>query len=265
LDDCEAIAAKINASRKYRDTGVPEATIRSLAAACLAAGGKKDAEKRARVKLHNIVAPYLGDLDYDAAVQEFEKTEHDECELAVFCYDCLDKHASTRERGRDIADLYARLFGMLGDVKSVCDLACGLHPVGLPFMGLPRGTVYCAYDLNKPRAKFLDAFIKGLGYGGGCFHRDIYIDPPPEAFDVAFFFKEAHRLEKRETGATIKLIGSINAKKFVVSLPVFGMNGGNRLSPRYGEDIRAYADANGYAVETMEYNNEMFYVIDKTV
>jgi len=265
LDAIDSIVRKIRASAKYRGAGVPEATVRSLVEQCAASGGgAKDTEKKARVKLHNIVAPYLGDLDYGDALATFERVKNDRDALINFCFDCLNRHASTRERGADLSDMYAKLLTKLGPVRSVCDLACGLHPIGLPFMGLPADAAYCAYDLHGPRVKFLDAFIKGFGYNGGCFHRDIYVEPPPEAFDAAFFFKEAHRLEKRESGATIKLLNNINAKRFVVSLPVYGMDGRRRLSPHYGDTLRAYAEANGFPMDTMEYNNEMFYIIRKT-
>ena len=263
-DKYEALAQKIGGMPKYRGVGVPMETIRSLVKQGFVSGaGMKAVEKTARMKLHNIVAPYLGDLDYRKAAAEFLAVKDDAEELAAFCFGGLNRHASTEERGRDVVKMYKLLFAKLGETRSVCDLACGLHPLGLPFMGLKRGTVYRAYDLHRPRAEFLDIFIKGLGYAGGGFHRDIYIDPPAEPVGAAFFFKEAHRLEKREPGATVRLIDGVPANKFVVSLPVSGMNGRRRLSGRYEDMLLSYADKNKYPVETMEFGNEVFYIIDK--
>jgi len=257
------ITEKILMMPKYKHAEIPRETVRSLVLQCAAAGGsKKEIENRARVKLHNIVAPYLGDLDYGEAASEFNKIKNDPDGLREFCLHNLEKHSSTRERGRDIETMYKNLFEITGPVLKICDLACGIHPLGLPFMGLPRDADYFAYDLNKPRTVFLDGFIRGLGYGGGCFHIDILTDPPRETFDAAFFFKEAHRFEKRESGATGRLLKTIRAKKFIVSLPVTGMNGRNKLSPRYGEIVAEYARENGLGLKTYEYNNEIFYIID---
>ena len=260
----EMLAQKIRGMPKYRGVGVPEATVRSLVKQGLASGADiKTTEKAARMKLHNIIAPYLGDLDYEKAAADFMAVKDDPEQLAIFCFDGLERHASTRERGRDIAGMYAALFGKLGETRSIYDLACGLHPLGLPFTGLPRETIYRAYDLHGPRAAFLDIFIKGIGYAGGCFHRDIYAEPPAEPADAAFFFKEAHRLEKREPGATVRLIDGVPVKKFVASLPISGMSGRRRLSGIYENMIVSYADKNGFDMDTMEYGNEVFYIIDK--
>ena len=63
-----AVTEAIKQSRKYGDTS--EATIRQLAEEAARQHKKpKAAIKAVRARLHSIMAPYLGDPDYDAAAE----------------------------------------------------------------------------------------------------------------------------------------------------------------------------------------------------
>ena len=175
----------------------------------------------------------------------------------------LEAHASTLERGQDLTQFYQTLFSHIGNVKSIADLACGLHPVGLPFMGLPPDTAYYAYDLNKSRADFLNVFITGQGYSGGCFHRDILTDPLLEEYDAAFFFKEAHRFDKRQQGVLPGFFDSINAKKIVISLPLVSFGAHIQIYPKYEKIFIEYTQEQGWPLEKLIIGREVFYIIEK--
>jgi len=261
----EEIVAKILAMPKYKNVQMPVETIRALIANCgPGSRGPADLEKRVREKLHNIVAPYLGDLDYTDATEAFARIKGDPGAVREFSARALTAHASTRERGPELERLYQSLFeemGMAGKICGVADLACGLHPLGLPFMNLPSGCAYYAYDLHMARVHFLDTFIREQGYAGGCFHRDILLSPPAEKFGVAFFFKEAHRFEKREPGALLRLIDRLDASRIVVSLPIQSLGTRSQISPKYESMLREYAKANSLLLKSMVFGNEIFYVI----
>jgi 16S rRNA (guanine(1405)-N(7))-methyltransferase len=264
---------KISQMPKYKQVQIPVETVRDII-------DKAVTPEKVREKIHNIVALYLGDLDYDEALREFLLVKDNPDELKAFCLRSLMQHASTRERGVGLEELYKMLFAKVGKVSSIADLACGLHPLGIPFMNLPQDTAYYAYDLHKKRAEFMNAFIRGLGFQGGGFQQDILINPPLQdchsfsagrkarreklrndkegGNDVVFFFKEAHRLEKRETGAFLRLLKSINADKIVVSLPIKSLGTQNLLSSKYQETIEGHYDH-----ESFECGNEVFYVISK--
>jgi len=261
-DKISEIAEKIKKMPKYKDVEIPNDTIESLIEISYPASKNiADLEKRIREKIHNITALYLGDIDYKKAAEEFAQMKNNRMAVREFSQHKLSFHASTKERGQDLAALYQQLFSRIGNCKRIADLACGLHPLGLPFMGLPLGTDYYAYDLNKARAEFLNIFITGLGYSGGCYHQDILVEPPNISFDVAFFFKEAHRFEKRQPGVMHGFLDSINASKIVVSLPLQSLGTSRELSPKYEKTLYEYATQRGRSFDSFTHGNEIFYII----
>jgi len=263
-DKIKKITEKILKMPKYRDIGIPVQTVQSLVNQSLPLSkNPADLEKRVREKIHNIVALYLGDIDYEKAADEFREIKHDSAAIKAFSQRALTCHASTQERGHELAALYQKLFDKIGKVKSIADLACGIHPLGLPFMGLCLDTEYYAYDLNKARADFLNVFITEQGYGGGCFHQDILINPPTITFDVAFFFKEAQRFEKRQPGALPNFLDSINAAKMVVSLPFQSLGNGRQMFPKYEKILSEYSEKHGWHLDDLIFGNEVFYIIDR--
>ena len=255
---------KILKMPKYKNVAIPPETLQSVIEMSLPLSKNiAELEKRVREKIHNIVALYLGEMDYEKAIDRFRQVK-DNCQLLKeFSARALQAHASTKERGQELEEFYQTLFGRIGDVKSIADLACGLHPLGLPFMGLPPDTAYYAYDLNKARADFLHIFITEQGYSGGCFHGDILTNPPQEVFDVAFFFKEAHRFEKREQGVLPSFFDSIKAQKIVVSVPLQSFGTHCEIYKKYEKIFCEYAKQRNRQSENFFVGNEVFFIIDR--
>ena len=213
-DKISKLTEKIHNMSKYKSVEIPTETITSLIEQSYPVSKNfSDLEKRVREKIHNITALYLGEIDYKTATAEFRQIKNCPAAIKEFSQQKLTYHASTKERGCGLAELYQQLFSRIGKCKSIADLACGIHPLGLPFMDLPADTAYYAYDLNKARVEFLNIFITEQGYGGGCFHQDILTSPPAIHFDAVFFFKEAHRFEKRQPGIMCAFLDSINTSK----------------------------------------------------
>lgn len=263
--DILAIKEEIDGMKKYRELSLPMETIADLANA----NGQncknlKELKKVVREKLHAIIAPYLGDPDYAAITAEFDALDkNDMAALEEFCRRQLEIHVSTRERCPDLAGVYRYVFEHTGLPSSVADFACGIQPIALPFMGLKKGSVYRAYDINGPRVEFLNHFILSLGYGGGAFSRDILADTPTEHTDVALFFKEAHRFENRRKGCVEGFIERMNADVVVVSLPATNVDKQHTLSAHYYGTIENAAEKHGWQIEKGEYLGEVFYFIRK--
>ena len=114
-----------------------------------------------------------------------------------------------------------------------------------------------------PRVDFLNLFITEQGYGGGCFHQDILIHTPALCFDVAFFFKEAHRFEKRQPGIMRTFLNRINASKIVVSLPLQSLGTNSELSPKYEQTLYKYTTEHNWSLDSFTHGNEIFYIINK--
>jgi len=254
------------ASRKYRDLGIPEATLRDLIAQEQGHGRKpKELEQAVREKLHNIVAPYLGDPDFETAGAHLEAAfgSGDPALVKNECRLLLANHASTRERLPALDEFYPRLFAVTGMPQVVVDLACGLHPFGLPWMGLAQDAQYYAYDLNQPRIELINHFLRLSGRAELAFHRDILVEPPQEMADVAFFFKEAHRFEQRQRGCNRAFWQAIRTRWLLVSLPASNLTGRRDLADRQRALVERTLQGLDWSVQEVQILGEIVFCIDR--
>ena len=265
-ESAEKLTDQILSKAKYRNINIPRDTVFSLInEAAENFKNPKEISKAAEEKLHNIVALYLGEVDYsvfyDRLTDVLENGDREE--LLSFSRELLSKHQSTEERLGDIDTFYDVIFSHTGVPSSIADVACGLHPFALPFMKLPAGAEYCAYDLNEPRINAIDFFIKKLGYSGGGFHEDILVNPPQREFDAVFFFKEAHRFEKRRKGCLNEFFKSMNTHCLVVSLPIKDLHNVYDLSQRHDALIEKAVAGTDWSVATADHGSERLYFIKK--
>lgn len=219
---------QINASRKYRQLGIPKATLRDLVEKNLRlADNPRQLDKVLRHKLHNLVAPYLGDPDYTDKVNALSGLPRELHSPAMmeWCKSILNTHASTRERLPIQQAFYKEIFNLTGTPGVILDLACGMNPFALPWMGLPTDAQYYAFDLHQPRTHLITAFLAHIGQPGTAHHQDILVDPPQIDADVIFFFKEAHRFERRERGASRRFFNQLSTRWLLVSLPTHSLSG----------------------------------------
>jgi len=223
--DLDQLSDAILSNRKYRGLGIPRDTVRSLLELSLAkTGSLREAVDETRAKLHNIIAPYLGDPDYAAAALELASLTS-AADVQEFSMRMLASHASTRERLPILPDFYTRLWDVTGPPHSVLDLACGLNPFSLPWMALPVDCTYCAYDLHAPRIALVNAYLTHFNREPLAEVRDILLNPPHVKADIALFMKEAHRFEQREKGCNRAFWKALNVRWLLVSLPTENLTG----------------------------------------
>lgn len=237
--DTEAIVDRILESKKYRDSGLNRETVRDLVfQESPHQPSSKKLIKSVKRKLHNIVAPYLGEPDYSSLKMELVQISTeipDSSEVKAFCKSVLSKHASTRERIPIIEEFYERLFEHTGKPNTLLDLACGMHPFAFPWMGLPPSVQYHAYDIIQPRIDFINNFFNQVGLQPLAENRDVLVNPPEIEADMALIFKEAHRMEKRQPGCNKALWESLSVKILAVSLPVQNLAGTHSLLEKHRE------------------------------
>jgi len=135
----QEMAAKVLESKKYRESGVNTHMIEDLILQEVPKHrSQKLLLKAVRTKLHNIVAPYLGEPDYKELTEQLSHiptSSLDSPEMRAFCLSALTQHASTRERNPYLETFFTRLFKKTGKPETILDLACGLHPLSFPWMG----------------------------------------------------------------------------------------------------------------------------------
>ncbi len=264
--DPDSLVEAILSSRKYRPLGIPEETVRDLIRqAQYQSGDAKEIEKTVKQKMHNLVAPYLGDADYQAASTELDSAFASgvQSQIEAACTKIMLSHASTRERLPLLPEFYPAIFAVTGMPGTILDLACGLNPFALPWMRLPPSTRYTAYDIVQPRVDLINHFFSLMGLQPTAEKRDVLVNPPEIRADVAFFFKEAHRLEQRQKGSNRAFWQSIQARFLLVSLPTANLTGSHPKLDQHRRLVYATLEGLDWQVKEILFENEIVFVIRK--
>ena len=160
MSDIDTLVAAVRKSAKYRR--VCEDVVRSVGERELAKGRRlKEAVKATKKKLHQVGGAYLeGGMDYADWLDDLKAASGSNEDFRWTCARVMGHHSSTRERLDILDEFYATVLADLSAVHSVLDLACGLNPLAIPWMGLPDDATYYAYDIYEDMVEFLRAFMK---------------------------------------------------------------------------------------------------------
>jgi 16S rRNA (guanine(1405)-N(7))-methyltransferase len=272
MDDKNEIAGwfirEVQQARKYRGIQIAESTLRDLVEQELARHrDSKTALKSAREKLHHVMAPYLGDPDYEQAARELDEAfaSGQPAQVRSRCQSILAAHASTRERLPFLERFYAESFALTGLPHVLLDLACGLNPLAFPWMGLPPSVCYRPYDIHSPRVALINHFFSLQGLQPLAEVRDILVEPPHVEADVALFFKEAHRFEQRRKGCLLPFWKALNVRWLLVSLPVTSLSGRHNLVERQRGLVYGALQGMEWEVREIMIENELVFCIHKDV
>lgn len=260
----EAVVSAVKESRKY--AGAHEETIRTLAAEAVAQHKKpKLAVKAVRKRLHGIMAPYLGDPDYETAAAQLTAAYQsgDEKQIRAACWHSLYAHLSTRERLPIMEQFYHQVFQVTGRPERILDVACGLNPLAFPWMGLPTTISYYAYDIHEPRITFLNQFFALQGLPLLARLQDVALHFPEEEGDVALFLKELPRFERNYGGLGRSLMEALRVRYLVVSFPTVSTHGGRNLTERYRSFLRELTATTPWSIVEILFEGELVFCIDK--
>lgn len=263
-DELEAVVAAVKESRKYRDTS--EQTIRELAAEALLQYKKqKQAIKAVRRRLHSIMAPYLGDPDYEAATSALEAAfaSGDEEHIRTTCEGVLYAHLSTRERLPILDSFYDEIFAVTGSPQRLLDVACGLNPLALRWMDLAPNVEYFAYDIHEPRIDFINRYFQLEALPPLARLQDVALQPPREPGDVALFLKEMPRFERNYPGQGRVLLEVLPVKYLVISFPTVSTHGGRSLVQRYRDFFSELVQDKSWPVTELMFDGEMVFIAEK--
>ena len=159
----DSLIQAVETSRKYRDLHIPLTTLQDvLAYESQHSSSRKELEANFRKSLHNVMAPYLEDINYPAVtagIPELFAQDPSQENLKAWCKDSMRHHASSRERLPYLENFYQKIFSVICTPRSILDLACALDPLGLPWMNLPPTSSFFAYDIHQPRLDFLQTSL----------------------------------------------------------------------------------------------------------
>lgn len=262
------LLVQISTSKKYRLLNIPLETLTSLYLQEKARNlTVKEAVTNLKAKLHNIVAPYLDSLDYPEAVRWLDDLpEHPtDDDLKNVCRQILSCHSSTRERLSCLPDFFPMIFKRTGKPRVIIDLACGLNPFFLPWMGLDRSVRYHAIDLHEPRIDLINRFFHILGIAKLAVHDDFLVHPPEIPADIVFLLKEAHRLEMRQKGCNLGLWNNLRADWLIISLPAHNLSGKHSLISKHRALIKKLLGDSPWTIEEISFSNEIVFCVQKGV
>ena len=262
----ETMAASIKESKKYRSTNID--TIRQLVKSELGHHKTgKITEKAVRKRLHNIMAPFLGDPDYDSAASGLTRAfqSGNQETIKETCKRIMDCHLSTRERLPILENFYTKIFAVTGQPNTIIDIACSLNPLSFPWMGLPNSIEYYAYDIHEKRVDFINTYFSLQGLPQLARVQDMSFHFPGETADVALFLKELPRFERNYGKASLDLLDALRVRWIAVSFPTYSVRGNRSLTKHYRDFFYRLISGKGWSVTVIEFDSELIFCVDKTI
>jgi len=227
----------------------------------------KTAVKFTKNKLHQIGGAYfLKKPNYGFWLEKLKiaKKSGDENLFRKTCAEIMSYHYSTRERLNFLDEFYTRIFLLLHAVHSIMDVACGFHPLSIPWMPLPEKVNYYAYDVYKDMINFLNDFMVLTNIQGFAEVRDVVQHPPEINADLAFILNTIPCLEQIEKEAGLKILESINANFLVVSFPVKTLGGKEKdMRKHYETRFNELTKEKDWGIQRLEFRSELVFLITK--
>ncbi len=261
--DLDRLVARVIASPRYR-TVIPE-LVRSVGARELAHRPDwKAAVKATKGKLHQVAGAFCDHgLDYARGLTRLADSVTEPTALKQACIELMAQHASTRERLAVLDEFYGVILGDLPPPSSVLDVACGLHPLSIPWMSLAPNVQYCACDVLTDLTDFLTAYLRLLGIRGQAHALDVTRSLPRGRFDVALVLKSIPCLEQLDQTAGQRLLDSIRADCIIVSFPVRSLGGRSKgMATYYERHLRSLIERRPWRVAKYEFVSELVFRLE---
>jgi 16S rRNA (guanine(1405)-N(7))-methyltransferase len=220
---------RLRAAPKYRQVHIDTITdiVEREAAHAMNAA---DLERRARLKLHKVIADYLLQGRQSRLLRGLDDAvAAGPQELRDWCRGTLSRHFSTAERLPDLERLYPAILDLTGPADSIADLACALNPFTVPWLRQTSTATYTGYDLNQSYVDIGTGFLAAIDSAATVEHRDVLVRPEDIKADVVLLLKTYHCMEDRRAGAALRLVCDLATPRIVVSFPIRTMSG--RVSP----------------------------------
>jgi 16S rRNA (guanine(1405)-N(7))-methyltransferase len=260
-----SVVADILQSRRYRHLA-PSFVERLARQETRRAKGHADTVKRTKRRLHQVFGAYVFDLEPAAIVESLARAQPKGSEaIREICRRLMAQHSSTRERLPVLDDFYRQIFAITGAPQTVLDLACGLGPLAIPWMDLPRGARYYAYDIDRRLVDVAAGCLQVFGLEGGASLRDIVADVPEETADVALLLKSVPCLGQQDPGSGARVIAAVKAPHVVVSFPTRSLGGaGKGMTAHYRNVMHQIANGHLWTVREILFASELVYVVHKS-
>jgi 16S rRNA (guanine(1405)-N(7))-methyltransferase len=227
----------------------------------------KEALKTTKNKLHQVAGAYLeSQPDYPQWLERLRaaQTSPQPGALQSLCRDLMDHHASTRERLPILDDFYRVVLAGLPPIRSVLDIACGLNPLALPWMGLPEQVEYYAVDIYQDMLHFLGQFMDLMGIPAHMVAADVLEFSFERDVDLAFVLKSIPCLEQLDRSAGLRLLDSLPAAHLLVTFPVHSLGGRSvGMAETYAAHLGELVSGGGWSVRRFEFSTELAFLLSR--
>lgn len=228
----------------------------------------KEAIKSTKNKLHQVGGAYQTSTPrYAVWLDElkFARRSGNEDRFLETCKWIMHYHSSTRERLPILEQFYGAIFASLPPVNSVIDIACGLHPLAIPWMRLNEHVQYVAYDIYEDMVDFLTGSLALMPLHGSGQVCDVIHACPTQKVDLAFILKAIPCLEQVDKSAGLRLLESINADHLVVSFPAHSLGGKNKgMAANYESRFIQLVAHTSWSIQRIDFPGELLFLVSKS-
>lgn len=241
------IVESIKTSKRYK--GLYSKTIERVVVDCVARFGLKRAKKEAKNLLHQIWgAFYKTRPEFKKIVCKLEKDS---------VLPLLKLQSSVEERIPILDNFYQKIFEITGIPNSIIDHACGLNPLTIPWMNLPKIIKYTAFDIDAEEIEFLKSI--GIDARLGDLLSDDF-----EYADVVFMLKLLPCLEHQKKGCSLEILKKQKCKFLVVSFPIKSIGGKEKgMASFYGNNFKDMVKSENWKITELLFETELVFVIKK--
>lgn len=201
------IVARVLRSNRYRDVE-PSMVARLVSEELPGSRTADEAVKRVKRRLHQAIGAFRASVPPDGDPMV-----------------AMRAHASTRERLPHLDRFYAGIWARTGVPRSILDLGCGLNPLALPWMGLPRDARYIALDADARPLAAVRAHLERSGHPHEVRSSDLVMQVPQDRVDVALLLKLVTTLDRQDPEAAARLLVGLHAEHAVVSFTTRSLGG----------------------------------------
>jgi 16S rRNA (guanine(1405)-N(7))-methyltransferase len=174
-------------------------------------------------------------------------------------------HSSTRERLPILEQFYSTILANLPPINSVIDVACGLHPLAIPWMPLSEHTLYYTYDIYEDMIGFLNDCMTLMPVQGYGKTDDVIHYCPTQKVDVAFILKAIPCLEQVDKTAGLRLLETLNADHLVVSFPAHSLGGKSKdMAANYETKFYEQVANKPWSIQRFVFPGELVFLVSKS-
>ena len=228
----------------------------------------KEAIKSTKNKLHQVGGAYqLSTPRYSVWLDElkFAKRSSNKEHFLDTCKWIMQYHSSTRERLPILEQFYSTILANLPPINSVIDIACGLHPLAIPWMPLREHVQYFAYDIYEDMIGFLNDSLALMPVQGSGKMSDVIHSCPTQKVDVAFILKAIPCLEQVDKLVGMRLLETINADHLVVSFPAHSLGGKSKgMATNYETRFYKQVAHKPWSIQRFAFPGELVFLVSKS-